>query len=1274
MKKSLCFTLLLSGCFLFTEICLAQEAPLLDWAKNFGASVTPYNTGNGIATDASGNVYTTGNFFGTQDFDPGPGVFNMSVTGSDDGIFILKLNSTGDFVWAKSIKNVYNTADAIAIDGSGNIIIAGFFDKGDVMDFDPGPGTFNVSAVGYDMFFLKLNSDGEFIWMSHIRGASTAAHVFPKSIVLDAGGNIYTTGYFQNTIDFDPGAGTFNITAGEFRDIFISKLDANGNFVWAKAMVGAGTCGACDDQGTAIALDASGNVYSGGFLRATADFDPGSGTFNLTPPTGGSYYVSKLDNAGNFVWAKTIGGVQFGVGGLYDMAVDASGNVYSTGHVYGTSDFDPGPGTFNLTSAGSSDIFISKLNSSGDFVWAKLFGGGIQDNGNTIDTDGLGNLYIAGNFNGTVDFDPGPGTFNLTVSGANTDYFLQKLDTDGNFVWAYGMNIGYETSIKVQLPNIYVFGQLANATSDADPGPCVFNITNASFGVFVKKLHVGIAPSAPTITSFTPSVGPIGTSITITGTNFSATPSENTVRFFNNRTATVTASTTTSITVTVPAAATNGKVSVTTDCVTASSTLDFIVTDNFVTQWNLATAGSGATQLTFGTATSGTATYTWQQLPSGASGSGSWSGSTLTISGLPTNATIRLLIAPANFQRININNGADRNRLIQVEQWGNVAWTSMQTAFRNCLNLQITATDIPNLTGVSNMSEMFSGCDILNSPSNIGSWNTGAVTTMQRMFANTDAFNQNIGTWNTAAVTNMSEMFSSARAFNQPIGGWNTAAVTDMSGMFFYADVFNQDIGAWNTSAVTNMSDMFTEAYAFNQNIGSWNTGSVTNMSNMFSEAIAFNQDISSWSTAAVTNMSGMFKFASVFNQNIGVWNTAAVTTMSQMFSRASAFNQNLSSWNTAAVTSMLGMFEQATAFNQNIGAWTLNPGVDLRFMFDDNGLDCNNYSSTLIGWSANTSTPNGRSLGASGRQYGTNAVAARNDLDITKSWIITGDAPSGGLCVSGPSISNFTPPSGPVGTTVTINGTNFSTTPASNIVLFNGIAAAVSASTATSITVAVPAGATTGKISVTVDGITATSTNDFTVTTTGNQPPVISSTTASVPVNGIVTIELLSLLSDPDDNLDVSTLSLTSNTSEQGAAASINASSELVLDYGSVIFIGVDRVSIEVCDLLSACAQQLLSIEVEGDVIIYNAISPNADNKNDMMHIANIELFSNNHVSVFNRWGDLVFETDNYNNDDRAFKGLNKNGKQLPSGIYYYKIELSGSKTKTGYLSLKQE
>ena len=128
-------------------------------------------------------------------------------------------------------------------------------------------------------------------------------------------------------------------------------------------------------------------------------------------------------------------------------------------------------------------------------------------------------------------------------------------------------------------------------------------------------------------------------------------------------------------------------------------------------------------------------------------------------------ATIRLQIAPTNFQRVIIDNGLDANRLTQVEQWGSTAWTSMQSAFYDCQNLQITATDVPNLSGVTNMEEMFSGCITLNSPSNMGSWNTATVTNMRFLFYGTTAFNQNIGGWNTGAVTNMSTMFSEGGCF-----------------------------------------------------------------------------------------------------------------------------------------------------------------------------------------------------------------------------------------------------------------------------------------------------------------------------------------------------------------------------------------------------------------------------------------------------------------------------------------------------------------------------
>ncbi len=434
---------------------------------------------------------------------------------------------------------------------------------------------------------------------------------------------------------------------------------------------------------------------------------------------------------------------------------------------------------------------------------------------------------------------------------------------------------------------------------------------------------------------------------------------------------------------------------------------------NFITRWNLATAGSGATQLSFGTATSGVVNYAWQEIsPGTASGGGSWSGTTLTITGLPAGATIRLQIAPTNFQRINVRSGVDEDRLMQVEQWGTTTWTTMQNAFGTCTNLQITATDVPNLSGVTDMSSMFESCRNLNSPSNIGTWNTSTVTNMRFMFYDATAFNQDIGAWNTAAVTDMNTMFSEALAFNQNIGSWNTAAVTDMSDMFGYNTAFNQDISGWNTGAVTDMSFMFRGA---------------------------------------------------------------------------TAFNQNISSWNTAAVTDMRSMFRDANAFNQNLGAWTLSAGVNISLMLDNSGVNCTNYSATLIGWSANPSTPTGRTLGAAGRQYGTNAVAARSNLTATKGWIITGDAPSGTNCsVLLPTIASFTPASGPIGITVIINGTNFSTTPANNIVFFGATKATVTAATSTQLTVTVPVGATYHPISIAVDGLTAQSRLPFTTTFSG--------------------------------------------------------------------------------------------------------------------------------------------------------------------------------------------
>ncbi len=366
----------------------------------------------------------------------------------------------------------------------------------------------------------------------------------------------------------------------------------------------------------------------------------------------------------------------------------------------------------------------------------------------------------------------------------------------------------------------------------------------------------------------------------------------------------------------------------------------------FITRWNLATAGSGATQLMFKTTTSSPVSYTWTTVPASTTGTGTFNGPTATITGLPAGSIIRLSINPTNLQWVSIyNTTGDSYRLVDIEQWGTTAWTSMQGSFKTCPNLQISATDVPNLSGVTTMSDMFAGCTGLNSPSNINSWNTSSVTDMTNLFGSAYAFNQNIGSWNTANVTNMFAMFSNARAFNQNIGAWNTASVTNMASMF---------AGTWN----------------FNQSINSWNTVSLTTTSSMFSGALAFNQSISAW-------------------------NISNLVATSAMFMNAPAFNQDMSAWNVSAITNMYNMFNGATAFNQSLAAWApnLNPAVSMGRLLNNSGLSVANYDATLIAF--NNLGPVGRTMDAISLKYCA-AASARANLVGAKGWTISGDAAAG--------------------------------------------------------------------------------------------------------------------------------------------------------------------------------------------------------------------------------------------------------------------------------------
>ncbi|MBT2161646.1 BspA family leucine-rich repeat surface protein [Zobellia barbeyronii] len=237
-----------------------------------------------------------------------------------------------------------------------------------------------------------------------------------------------------------------------------------------------------------------------------------------------------------------------------------------------------------------------------------------------------------------------------------------------------------------------------------------------------------------------------------------------------------------------------------------------------------------------------------------------------------------------DFPRIYFNAGfeqtenVDELKIISVNQWGNVKWTSMESAFTDCRNLDVVASDIPNLTKVYSLASMFEGCDALVGNSSFDNWDVGNVVDMFRTFTTAKSFNQNLNKWDVSQVENMQYMFFGTTLFNAPIGAWDVGSVTKMSHMFNDSYKFNQDISEWDVSNVTKMNNMFKSAYEFNQNIGSWDVGNVQNMSEMFQYASKFNQDIGKWDVSQVEIMFSMFHSSKAFNQDIGDWDISGLT------------------------------------------------------------------------------------------------------------------------------------------------------------------------------------------------------------------------------------------------------------------------------------------------------------------------------------------------------------------------------------------------------------
>lgn len=447
-----------------------------------------------------------------------------------------------------------------------------------------------------------------------------------------------------------------------------------------------------------------------------------------------------------------------------------------------------------------------------------------------------------------------------------------------------------------------------------------------------------------------------------------------------------------------------------------------IASSDYVTTWKTDNPGtSTTTQITI--PATGEYTVYYESIPVATSG-------TLPASGTYTNAqtiqlpsagTYRIAIKPTGvtpFHRINFNNTSDRRKLLSVDQWGSTVWSSLQNAYWGCSNLTaISATDVPILSSVITMVNAFRDCSSLVVAPMMNNWNMSNVTDMSAMFTFATSFNQFIGDWDVSKVTNMQSMFVGASLFNQPLTNWNVGNVTNMFSMFNGAISFNQPLTTWNVSNVINMFNMFSTATSFNQPIDNWDVSNVTNMSAMFQGASAFNQPLNNWNVGNVTAMSVMFQNAGAFNQPLTNWNVGNVTAMGFMFSGATSFNQPLNNWNVSKVIMMGGMFNDATsfnqplnnwnvskvqamdnmfhgasAFNQPLNNWTLNLAVDLLYMFIASGIECGNYSNTLIGWASNPATPLERILYVGDRTYGPGASTARDYLRTTKKWAIVGD------------------------------------------------------------------------------------------------------------------------------------------------------------------------------------------------------------------------------------------------------------------------------------------
>lgn len=398
----------------------------------------------------------------------------------------LSHSQSYSFDWVAPIGGAGSEVNSFlsAADGFGNVYTIGDFDS--IADFDSGPGSFLMySGHDYvkDIFVRKVNAAGAFVWAFKIGRPNFFETAY--TLIVDPSGDIIISGMFSDTLDVDPSTSVFNVTSsGIGGEMFVAKYSSAGNFIWAKQTQNIVSSGIVS---FAAKSDPAGNIYLTGAFDGVIDMDPGPAVFSISSTIGSSCFILKLDNSGNFLWVQSIG--EGSTPGkdcrAYSINLDPAGNILLTGFYKGTCDFDPGPAVSNLIWPDyDHQIYISKLDPSGNLLWAKGIGARVFIDEFSVDivADASGNIYCSGHYDTIPDMDPGAGTTTLPFAGFK-DTFVCKFDPAGNLIWAKGFgSAGLDVPNSLLLINnkIYLSG-LFQYTMDFDPGVGTVILTPSGF-------------------------------------------------------------------------------------------------------------------------------------------------------------------------------------------------------------------------------------------------------------------------------------------------------------------------------------------------------------------------------------------------------------------------------------------------------------------------------------------------------------------------------------------------------------------------------------------------------------------------------------------------------------------------------------------------------------------------------------------------------------------------------------------------------------------------